>query len=64
MMLEVRDIVAHHVPERGRRVGLNRHEGDAIETRYGTCIVSRSDPSPDGDPHTGKVICRFPGSPS
>ena len=40
------------------------HEGDAIETRYGTCIVSKSDPSPDGDPHTGKVVCRFPGPPS
>jgi hypothetical protein len=38
-------------------------EGDAIETRYGTCIITRADPSPGGQ-RTGKVVCRFPGSAS
>jgi hypothetical protein len=38
------------------------HEGDAIETRYGTCIVTRADPSPDSGQRAGKVVCRFPGS--
>jgi hypothetical protein len=36
-------------------------EGDAIETRYGTCIVTHSDPSPDSQ-GAGKIVCRFPGS--
>lgn len=39
-------------------------EGETIETRYGTCIVTHADPSPDGGPRTGKVVCRFPGSAS
>ena len=38
-------------------------EGDAIETRYGTCIVTRADP-PAGGERGGKVVCRFNGSPS
>jgi hypothetical protein len=38
-------------------------EGDAIETRYGTCIVTHADPSPDSQ-GAGKIVCRFPGSSS
>ena len=37
-------------------------EGDAIETRYGTCIVTQADPSPRGGQRTGKIVCSFPGS--
>jgi hypothetical protein len=35
-------------------------EGDAIETRYGTCIVTQSEPSPDGGQYAGKIVCRLP----
>jgi hypothetical protein len=35
-------------------------EGDAIETRYGTCTVTHSELSPDRSQYAGKVICRFP----
>ena len=37
-------------------------EGDVIETRYGTCIVTRVDPSPDAGQQAAKIVCRFPGS--
>jgi hypothetical protein len=33
-------------------------EGDAIETRYGTCLVT-SVQLPDGD-RAGKIVCAFP----
>jgi hypothetical protein len=36
------------------------HEGDAIETRYGTCIVTRAEPLPDSGQREAKVVCRFP----
>jgi hypothetical protein len=39
-------------------------EGDAIETRYGTCIVTRADPSPNPGQQADKIVCRFPGSSS
>jgi hypothetical protein len=35
-------------------------EGDAVETRYGTCMVTRVDPSTDGGQPT-RIVCRFPG---
>ena len=35
-------------------------EGDAIETRYGTCIVTQAEPSPDGGQYAGKIVCRLP----
>jgi len=35
-------------------------EGDAVETRYGTCIVTRVDPSTDGG-QSARIVCRFPG---
>jgi hypothetical protein len=35
-------------------------EGDAIETKYGTCIVTQAEPSSDGGQYAGKIVCRFP----
>jgi hypothetical protein len=37
-------------------------EGDAIETRYGTCMVTRAEPLPDRKPYAGKIVCRLPSS--
>jgi hypothetical protein len=35
-------------------------EGDAIETRYGTCIVTQAEPSSGGGQYAGKIVCRLP----
>jgi hypothetical protein len=35
-------------------------EGDAIETRYGTCIVTHAELLPDAGEYAGKIVCRFP----
>jgi hypothetical protein len=35
-------------------------EGDAIETRYGTCIVTRAESLPDSTNYAGRIVCRFP----
>jgi hypothetical protein len=35
-------------------------EGDAIETRYGTCIVTQAEPSSDSGQYAGKIVCRLP----
>ena len=35
-------------------------DGDAIETRYGTCLVTTVEPSPDADTYAGKIVCRLP----
>jgi hypothetical protein len=35
-------------------------EGDAIETRYGTCIVTRVESLPDSTNYAGRIVCRFP----
>ena len=37
--------------------------GDAIETRYGTCLVTRAELLPDNDRYTGEIVCRFPVGP-
>jgi hypothetical protein len=34
--------------------------GEALETRYGTCLVIRVDPSTD-DGRPSRIACRFPG---
>jgi hypothetical protein len=34
--------------------------GDAIETKYGTCIVTEAEPSPGGSQYAGKIVCRLP----
>jgi hypothetical protein len=36
-------------------------EGDTLETRYGTCIVTKVDESPNADSYAGKITCRLPG---
>jgi hypothetical protein len=36
-------------------------EGDSIETRYGTCIVTKVDVEPNADSYSGKITCRLPG---
>jgi hypothetical protein len=36
-------------------------EGDSIETRYGTCLVTKVDPEPDGENYSAKITCRLPG---
>jgi hypothetical protein len=35
-------------------------EGDAIETRYGTSIVTQVEPSPSGGRYAGKIVVRLP----
>jgi hypothetical protein len=34
--------------------------GDAIETRYGTCIVTAVGDAPDTENYSGKIVCRLP----
>ena len=36
-------------------------EGDTIETRYGTCIVTSVEAAPNADSYSGKITCRLPG---
>jgi hypothetical protein len=35
-------------------------EGEPIETRYGTCIVTRTEAAADGGQYAGKIVCRMP----
>jgi hypothetical protein len=35
-------------------------EGDPIETRFGTCVVVRTETVPDGTGHDGRIVCRMP----
>src|SRR5262249_25702078 len=35
-------------------------EGEPIETRLGTCIVIRAEPSPESSKYAGKIVCRLP----
>jgi hypothetical protein len=35
-------------------------EGDAIETKYGTSIVTQAEPLPGGRQYAGKIVCRLP----
>ena len=32
-------------------------EGDAIETKYGTCVVSVASTSPDSETYDGRIVC-------
>jgi hypothetical protein len=34
-------------------------EGELIETKYGTCIVDRSEPSQTTERYDGKIVCRI-----
>jgi hypothetical protein len=35
-------------------------EGDTIETRYGTCVVTRIEEVSESSEHAGKIVCRLP----
>jgi hypothetical protein len=35
-------------------------EGDAVETKYGTCVVVRAEPAPDSSKYAGTIVCRVP----
>jgi len=34
--------------------------GETIETKYGTCLVTKTDASPGTAPYAGKIVCRRP----
>lgn len=34
-------------------------EGEPIETKYGTCIVSRTEALPAGEQYNGKIVCSY-----
>jgi hypothetical protein len=36
------------------------HEGDTIETKYGTCLVTSIEAAPDDSQHVGRIVCRLP----
>ncbi len=36
------------------------HEGDTIETRYGTCVVTEVDLTPKSGGRAGTITCRLP----
>jgi hypothetical protein len=33
-------------------------EGETIETKYGTCLVTSAEPLEDAGPYAGKIVCR------
>jgi hypothetical protein len=35
-------------------------EGQPLETKYGTCIVTRVELVPDDEPYAGSIYCRLP----
>jgi hypothetical protein len=35
------------------------HEGDPIETRYGTCVVTATELLPANDGFAGRIVCRL-----
>jgi hypothetical protein len=35
-------------------------EGEPIETKYGTCIVTEAQATPDAEQHDGRITCRLP----
>jgi hypothetical protein len=35
-------------------------EGEPIETRFGTCVVVRTESVADGSGHDGRIVCRMP----
>jgi hypothetical protein len=34
--------------------------GEPIETRYGTCVVTRTEDASDGSQYDGRIVCRTP----
>jgi hypothetical protein len=35
-------------------------EGEPIETKYGTCLVTRAEVFPDPAQYAGRIVCRAP----
>jgi hypothetical protein len=35
-------------------------EGETIETKYGTCLVTGAEAQPDIGQYAGKIVCRTP----
>ena len=35
-------------------------EGETIETKYGTCLVTRIEEASENSEHAGRIICRLP----
>jgi hypothetical protein len=35
-------------------------EGETIETKYGTCLVTHADAFTDTGQHAGRIVCRTP----
>jgi hypothetical protein len=35
-------------------------EGEPIETKYGTCLVTSAELSPEPGRYAGKIVCRLP----
>jgi hypothetical protein len=35
-------------------------EGEPIETRYGTCIITRTETAAEGGQYAGRIFCRMP----
>jgi hypothetical protein len=35
-------------------------EGDALETRYGTCLVTKVAEAAAAESYSGKIVCRLP----
>ena len=36
------------------------HEGDLIETKFGTCVVVSTEETADGGAYAGRIVCRYP----
>jgi hypothetical protein len=34
-------------------------EGEVVETKYGTCVVARSEALPKTDRYDGRIVCRI-----
>jgi hypothetical protein len=35
-------------------------EGDTVNTNYGVCIVTRTEPVAEGSQFEGRIVCRLP----
>jgi hypothetical protein len=35
-------------------------KGEPIETRYGTCVVTDTEATPEGGQYDGRIVCRIP----
>jgi hypothetical protein len=47
---EIEDVELPHLPV----------EGDPIETKYGTYVVTKTEDAPEGSSYDGRIFCRAP----